>query len=55
MKILILSIEYNDFISVFVAFVNNFPARTCVQVAKLPLSALVEIEAIAAVGEVIIK
>lgn len=35
------------------AFVRNFPARTCIQVAKLPLSALVEIEAIATVDEVI--
>lgn len=36
---------YNDF------FINNganyFPARTCVEVSKLPLNALVEIEAIA--------
>lgn len=34
------------------AFVSNFPARTCIQVAKLPLGALVEIEAIAYVAEV---
>lgn len=33
-------------------FVRNFPARTCIQVAKLPLNALVEIEAIALVGDV---
>lgn len=32
---------------------SNFPARTCVQVAKLPLDATVEIEAIALVGEVV--
>lgn len=40
------------FFSIFPAFVRNFPARTCIQVAKLPLGALVEIEAIALVGEV---
>lgn len=33
-------------------FTRNFPARSCVQVAKLPLNALVEIEAIACLGEV---
>jgi 2-iminobutanoate/2-iminopropanoate deaminase len=31
-------------------FKNNFPARSCVQVSKLPKSALVEIEAIAFKG-----
>lgn len=36
-------------------FVRNFPARSCVQVAKLPLGALVEIEAIALAGEVKIE
>lgn len=39
---------YNDF------FIKNganyFPARTCVEVSKLPLNALVEIEAIAVVN-----
>lgn len=59
MKNLILSIEFQLFqlffsFMAFKAFVANFPARTCIQVAKLPLNALVEIDAIAAVGEVII-
>lgn len=39
----------NYFITVFS---KNFPARSTVQVAKLPLNAAVEIEAIALVGEV---
>lgn len=43
-------IDYLSF--VVTAFVSNFPARTCIQVAKLPLNALVEIEAIAFVGDV---
>lgn len=34
------------------AFVRNFPARTCIQVAKLPMGALVEIDAVAVVAEV---
>ncbi|XP_062550826.1 rutC family protein UK114-like [Armigeres subalbatus] len=34
-------------------FSNNFPARTCFAVNKLPLGAAVEIEAIALTGEVI--
>ncbi|XP_055610102.1 rutC family protein UK114-like [Uranotaenia lowii] len=33
-------------------FSNNFPARTCYAVTKLPLGAAVEIEAVAIVGEV---
>ncbi|GMR30240.1 hypothetical protein PMAYCL1PPCAC_00435, partial [Pristionchus mayeri] len=32
-------------------FVENFPARTCYQVANLPFNALVEIETIACVGK----
>lgn len=34
-------------------FTTNYPARTCFQVAKLPLNGRVEIEAIALVGEVV--
>lgn len=34
-------------------FTSNFPARTCIQVAKLPLNGRVEIEAIALVGDVV--
>ncbi|XP_055602724.1 rutC family protein UK114-like [Uranotaenia lowii] len=34
-------------------FANNFPARTCFAVNKLPLGAAVEIEAIALTGDVI--
>lgn len=41
------------FFSQILVFVRNFPARTCIQVAKLPLGALVEIEAIALLQEVI--
>lgn len=33
-------------------FSDNYPARTCIQVAKLPMGGLVEIEAIALVGDV---
>ncbi|XP_055532975.1 rutC family protein UK114-like [Wyeomyia smithii] len=33
-------------------FSDNFPARTCYAVAKLPLGAAVEIEAVAIVGDV---
>jgi len=33
-------------------FTKDFPARSCVQVAKLPLNAKVEIEAIALTGDV---
>ncbi|XP_037041233.1 rutC family protein UK114-like isoform X3 [Bradysia coprophila] len=33
-------------------FSKNFPARSCVQVAKLPLNARIEIEAIALVGDI---
>lgn len=33
-------------------FCDNYPARTCIQVAQLPLNARVEIEVIALVGEV---
>uniref|UniRef100_A0A0K8UQM8 Ribonuclease UK114 n=1 Tax=Bactrocera latifrons TaxID=174628 RepID=A0A0K8UQM8_BACLA len=36
-------------------FSKNFPARTCVQVARLPLDALVEIESIALIGDVVIQ
>ncbi|XP_039950984.1 rutC family protein UK114 [Bactrocera neohumeralis] len=36
-------------------FCKNFPARTCVQVARLPLDALVEIESIALIGDVVIQ
>ncbi|XP_055322456.1 rutC family protein UK114 isoform X2 [Sitodiplosis mosellana] len=47
--------DFNDFPTVNQvykeAFVRNFPARSCVQVAKLPMGALVEIEAIAVAGE----
>ncbi|XP_031617856.1 rutC family protein UK114 [Contarinia nasturtii] len=47
--------DFNDFPVVNAVykdvFVRNFPARSCVQVAKLPLGALVEIEAIAFLGE----
>ncbi|KAJ3645020.1 hypothetical protein Zmor_022713 [Zophobas morio] len=34
-------------------FKSNFPARSAVQVAKLPLNANVEIEVVAAVGDVV--
>ncbi|KAJ6638199.1 RutC family protein [Pseudolycoriella hygida] len=33
-------------------FPKNYPARTCVQVAKLPLNAKVEIEVVALTGDV---
>ncbi|XP_037041234.1 rutC family protein UK114-like isoform X4 [Bradysia coprophila] len=33
-------------------FSKDFPARTCVQVAKLPVNAKVEIEAVALIGDV---
>lgn len=33
-------------------FTHEFPARTCIQVSKLPLGGRVEIEAIALVGDV---
>ncbi|XP_049302376.1 rutC family protein UK114 [Bactrocera dorsalis] len=36
-------------------FSKNFPARSCVQVARLPLDALVEIESIALIGDVVIE
>lgn len=36
----------------FLAFKNNHPARSTIQVAKLPLNAKFEIEAIAIVGDV---
>ncbi|KAJ3645040.1 hypothetical protein Zmor_022730 [Zophobas morio] len=46
----------NDFADVNVVykefFKSNFPARSAFQVAKLPLNANVEIEVIAAVGDV---
>ncbi|CAD7000156.1 unnamed protein product [Ceratitis capitata] len=34
-------------------FSKDFPARSCVQVARLPLDALVEIESIALIGDVV--
>lgn len=46
-------IKQNYIFSQILVFVRNFPARTCIQVAKLPLGALVEIEAIAHLNEVI--
>ncbi|TMW47515.1 hypothetical protein DOY81_007407 [Sarcophaga bullata] len=33
-------------------FSSNFPARSCFQVAKLPMDALIEIESIAMTGDV---
>ncbi|XP_037048456.1 rutC family protein UK114-like [Bradysia coprophila] len=33
-------------------FPNNYPARTCVQVARLPMNAKVEIEVVALTGDV---
>ena len=36
-------------------FTSNHPARTCVQVGKLPLGANVEIEVIAVVGDCTIE
>lgn len=43
--------DLNDFVAVnaiYESYFNgNFPARSCVQVAKLPLGGLVEIEAVA--------
>lgn len=36
----------------FTVFTKDFPARSCVQVAKLPLNAKVEIEVIALTGNV---
>jgi 2-iminobutanoate/2-iminopropanoate deaminase len=44
--------DFNDFNEVYAGFfANNPPARSCVAVASLPKSALVEIEAIAAVSD----
>lgn len=34
------------------AFPTNYPARTCIQAGRLPMNALVEIEAIALTGDV---
>jgi 2-iminobutanoate/2-iminopropanoate deaminase len=46
--------DMNDFAAVNAvygaALGDSFPARSCVQVAKLPLGGLVEIECIAAIG-----
>ncbi|KIL42274.1 hypothetical protein SD70_01720 [Gordoniibacillus kamchatkensis] len=43
--------DMNDFQAVNAVyeqyFINNYPARACVEVARLPMDALVEIEAIA--------
>lgn len=36
----------------FTVFTSNFPARSCVQVAKLPMNAKVEIEVVALTGDV---
>lgn len=36
----------------FTVFTKDFPARSCVQVAKLPMNAKVEIEVIALTGDV---
>lgn len=36
----------------FLAFSKDFPARSCFQVARLPMDALVEIECIAMTGDV---
>lgn len=36
----------------FAVFAEDFPARSCVQVAKLPANAKVEIEVIAIAGEI---
>ena len=36
-------------------FTSNYPARTCLQVAKIPMGALIEIEAIAYVDYLKIK
>lgn len=36
----------------FSVFTKDFPARSCIQVAKLPLDAAFEIEAIALTGEI---
>uniref|UniRef100_A0A0A1XH17 Ribonuclease UK114 n=1 Tax=Zeugodacus cucurbitae TaxID=28588 RepID=A0A0A1XH17_ZEUCU len=51
--------DLNDFGAVNEAykkvFSKNFPARSCVQVARLPLDALVEIESIALIGDVVIE
>lgn len=38
--------------SSFSVFTSNYPARTCIQAARLPMNALVEIEAIALTGDV---
>ncbi len=47
--------DMNDFAAVnqiYAGFFDNaFPARCCVEVARLPKDALVEIEAIAVIGE----
>lgn len=36
----------------FTVFTKDFPARSCVQVAKLPMNAKVEIEVVALTGDV---
>lgn len=36
----------------FPVFTSNYPARSCVEVARLPLNALVEIEAVSLTGDV---
>lgn len=36
----------------YLVFDHDFPARSCVQVAKLPMNANVEIECIAITGDV---
>ncbi|XP_058462392.1 rutC family protein UK114-like [Malaya genurostris] len=55
-KTTVLLADMNDYASVNEeykkVFTKNFPARTCYAVAKLPLGAAVEIEAVAIVGSV---
>ncbi|XP_037040893.1 rutC family protein UK114-like isoform X1 [Bradysia coprophila] len=53
-KVTIFVDDMNDFAKVneeyMKVFTTNFPARSCVQMAKLPMNAKVEIEVIALVG-----